>query len=201
MRDPLSDSAWAKQWVKLVVACESDRPVPISVSGDTTEFVLASWNLAQAWHPDRRPSPWEYLPRLAEDHRVQVFALQEAARPPIPIANSEPPADDLDLWRLPIPAADRNFCSAVVSLDDTLEFLPRRPIPVLDAVYGQFFACHPGQFSVVDLILGNCERVTVVSLYGMWDRLHEHGALYADASLHRAISDLTVFEVPRPEAR
>lgn len=32
----------------------------------------------------------------------------------------------------------------------------------------------------------------MVSLYGIWDRVGERGDLYADASLHRAISDLAV---------
>ena len=95
-------------------------------------------------------------------------------------------------------AATVSFCSAVVTLDENLEFLPRRPVPVPGAAYGQFFACHPGQFAVADIVLSNQERVTVVSLYGMWDRLRDGGDLYADASLHRAISDLTVLFADRP---
>jgi len=61
------------------------------------------------------------------------------------------------------------------------------------------FACsHPGQFAVSDVTLADGGRLTVVSLYGIWDLVAgpPRGS-YVEASLHRAISDLSVvFQEP-----
>ena len=48
------------------------------------------------------------------------------------------------------------------------------------------FTCsHPGQFAVGDVELGNGHKLTLISLYGIWDRMEDSGDLYVDATLHR----------------
>jgi hypothetical protein len=63
------------------------------------------------------------------------------------------------------------------------------------------FACsHPGQFAVSDVALPGGGRLTVVSLYGIWDLAAGTGHKYVEATLHRAISDLSVvFQQPQAD--
>ena len=60
------------------------------------------------------------------------------------------------------------------------------------------FACsHPGQFAVSDIALAGGGRLIVVSLYGIWDLVSGTRDRYVEATLHRAISDLSVvFQEP-----
>jgi hypothetical protein len=69
---------------------------------------------------------------------------------------------------------------------------PREPTELHDAVDGDLACSHPGQFAVADVDLDGGRRLTVVSLYGIWDRMLDSGDNYVEATLHRAISDLTV---------
>jgi len=149
-------------------------------------FAVGSWNMNQ------QDSSWAYLRTLGSDHGVQVALLQEAAHPKATNAiESEPRADEREAWLLPVPpVARRNYCSAVVALDAGLHLEPRRPTPLALAKYGKFAISHPGQFAVADVPVADI-TLTVVSLYGIWDRMHDSGDLYAEATLHRAISDLT----------
>ena len=121
--------------------------------------------------------------------------LQEARRPEGEWSVSmqvEPPVDDTEAWTLPVPVAERRYCSAVAGFDPRIRLRERRPVPLARAPYGAFAATHPGQFAVVDVELPDGSRITVVSLYGIWERMADSGDLYADATLHRAISDLAV---------
>jgi hypothetical protein len=61
------------------------------------------------------------------------------------------------------------------------------------------FACsHPGQFAVSDVALASGGRLIAVSLYGIWDLISGPPRRnYVEATLHRAISDLSVvFQEP-----
>ena len=85
----------------------------------------------------------------------------------------------------------RSFASAVVAIGNHT-ITPRPPTELHEVVDGDLACSHPGQFAVADIRLDGGRRVTVVSLYGIWDRMTDSGDLYAEATLHRAISDLTV---------
>jgi hypothetical protein len=69
---------------------------------------------------------------------------------------------------------------------------PRDPVELHEVVDGEFAYSHPGQFAVGDIELDSGPRLTVVSLYGIWDRRIDSRDLFVEAILHRAISDLTV---------
>lgn len=150
-------------------------------------LTLASWNM------NRTASSWSYLPELRAKHEVDVFLLQEAGRPALPPAGFvvEPGPEERERWRI---LPKRYYCSAIASPSDGPAVTPRRPVPLRDAKadWGEFVASHPGQFAVADIATAGGDVVTVVSLYGIWDKIPETGRLFADGSLHRAISDLTV---------
>ena len=115
---------------------------------------------------------------------------------------THPTLDDDQRWRIAVPrfyrAANgainqtrRWFASAVVATGDRL-IAPREPVELHQVVDGAFACSHPGQFAVGDIDLDDGGRLTLVSLYGIWDRMTDSGNLFVEATLHRAISDLTV---------
>lgn len=63
--------------------------------------------------------------------------------------------------------------------------------PLATSPYGEIAASHPGQFSAATLSGPGLPEVLVISLYGLWDKMTDNGEIYSEASLHRAISDLT----------
>jgi endonuclease/exonuclease/phosphatase family metal-dependent hydrolase len=162
-----------------------------------TMFTVLSWNMNQ------RFDAWKRLRLLVAQHEVAV-ALQEAKRPMrLPEAwRTHPPADDEQRWRIAVPrfyrASDgalketrRWFASAIVDIGDRA-IAPREPVELHQVVDGGFACSHPGQFAVGDVQLDDGRQLTVVSLYGIWDRMTDSGDLFVEATLHRAISDLTI---------
>src|ERR1035437_9832749 len=91
---------------------------------------------------------------------------------------------------MPVPtAAKRNFASAVAVRGDA-PIEPWTPTPIGQAAYSAPAISHPGQWVAVGI--GEPERrVWIVSLYGIWDTMPDNGDIFAEATLHRALSDLT----------
>jgi len=156
-------------------------------------ITVATWNMHQ------QASAWDYLGRLRDEHGVQVVLLQEARSPagPGPWAAITPDPEDESLWRISVPPRyKRNYASAVVLLDDGLSFHPQPATPLADARYDQFAASHPGQFAVAKVGLPDLgQPLVVVSLYGVW---HQPSGNGAEATVHRAISDLTPLFLTEP---
>jgi hypothetical protein len=74
--------------------------------------------------------------------------------------------------------------------------MPREPAELRQVADDGFACSHPGQFAVSDVALPG-GRLTVFSLYGIWDLIAGTRDRYVEASLHRAISDLSVvFQQP-----
>jgi hypothetical protein len=157
-----------------------------------------------SWNMNQRYEAWQHMRTLVELHGAAVALLQEARRPErLPEGwRSHPSVDDDERWRIAVPrfyrAADgalretrRRFGSAVVATGDRV-IAPREPVELHQVVDGDFACSHPGQFAVVDVILDDGRRLTVISLYGIWDRMSDSGDLFVEATLHRAISDLTL---------
>jgi hypothetical protein len=82
-----------------------------------------------------------------------------------------------------------------VLLDETLTLSPLRVKPLTEAAYDSFeqqvlAASHPGQFAAARVdVPGTHQPLILVSLYGVWHTPWSGNG--AEASLHRAISDLT----------
>lgn len=144
------------------------------------------------WNMRHNPAAWERLARLGDEHAVQVALVQEAVPPPNPAAwRTHPgPAETL-AWRVRAHNnVTRNFASAVIVLDDDLDMEVIDAAPLGEAEYRRFAVSHPGQFAVAAITTPLGGRLTVVSLYGVWDGDARY--IYAEATLHRAISDLTI---------
>jgi hypothetical protein len=153
-------------------------------------FRVASWNMHQ------QASSWAYLETLRTDFAIDVFLLQEAGRPDrAPGGLLEPSWMELDRWKTPVPEVKRrHYCSVVLVPDEDAIFRPRVPTPLSKAKYGEFVACHPGQFAVAELTPPGLagERLTLISLYGIWEDMKpDNRLIYAEATLHRAISDFS----------
>lgn len=64
------------------------------------------------------------------------------------------------------------------------------PTPLGEAKYGAPVISHPGQWVAIEVLL---ERpLWLVSLYGLWETVPDSKDIYAEATLHRALSDLAL---------
>lgn len=143
------------------------------------------------WNMQHNPAAWNRLDELGRTHGVQVALLQEAVPPSGGDWRTFPSVGDSDKWVISAPAGRRrNFASAVVVLDRALAARPVLPTALGAAEYGKFAVSHPGQFSVAEVDTHSGQTITVISLYGIWDRDDRY--LFSEATLHRAISDLTL---------
>lgn len=160
-------------------------------------LTVMSWNMHQ------RFDAWEHLETLVTEHGVAGALLQEAKKPRgLPEGwESYPDSTDEKRWRITVPryrmAGDeikeiqRWYASAIIATGDR-QIAPRVPTELNESMERRFACSHPGQFAVGDIELDNGRKVTFISLYGIWDRMEDSGDLYVDATLHRAISDLTI---------
>ena len=140
---------------------------------------IISWNIA------RRHAAWECLPESDAD----VALLQEASMPP----------DDV-VARIavdPVPFCDENgrriSRSAIAKLSDRapIEWLTPAPLDQPDS--GDFVATHPGAISAAMVTPLKGEPFTVVSFAAEYESPYHSGWKVTDASLHRIISDLSLF--------
>ena len=158
------------------------RPAETVERGAATVSVVsnvlgASMLSVITWNVHQNAEAWSYLPCLRDDHGAQIALLQEAQPPPS--SNQWPGVtpDPLEpaLWRLPVPpdVRRRDFASAIVVLDGTIEFGPILACPLSDAPptgrqpwSAGLAASHPGQFSVARIELDG-HNIVLVSLYGI----------------------------------
>ena len=163
-------------------------------------LTVVSWNMNQG----RGGDAWQHLQSLVDDNVAAVALVQEARRPELlPHSwRTHPEAHDAERWRIAVPRSYRLadgttrptrrwFASAIVATGDR-PIASRDPAELHEVVDGEFACSHPGQFSVGDIELESGQRLTVVSLYGIWDQMVDSRDLFVEATLHRAISDLTV---------
>ena len=160
-----------------------------------------------SWNMNHRAEAWPHLHDLVAKHQVAAAMLQEARNPrSLPDGwTSNPPVTDTndnEAWRLAVPGWYRArsgelkktlrwYASAVVT-PPGIEAVPRIPLSLHKAPDGEFAVCHPGQLAVTDLPLDDGRSLTVISLYGIWDTMLDNkDRRYTEATLHRAISDLT----------
>jgi hypothetical protein len=161
---------------------------------------------------NRRFDAWGHLRDLVAAHGVEAALVQEAIDPVqlgtqdpgrLPSGwSTHPAAGDSERWRVSVPLyrltgtgeraeTMRRWCSAVVTTGNRL-IAPRVPEPLQPGLDGAFSCSHPGQFAVGDIALEDGQQLTLISLYGIWDRMGDSGDIFVEATLHRAISDLTM---------
>ena len=142
---------------------------------------LISWNIA------RRPEAWRQL----LDSGADVALLQEAAEPPGDVA-ARIEVDDAP-WYTAGADAPRAWRTAVVLLTKAVSVEWLKPRVISEAAPGDLAVSRLGTLAAAHVTASDGTRVTVASMYGLWERpLASTGSgwIYADASAHRVISDL-----------
>lgn len=146
---------------------------------------ILSWNIAH------RAEPWR---RLLESD-ADVALLQEAKAPPVEIADRF--ATDDQPWRI---AAEGLVCpwrAAVVGLSQRVQLRFIQPHSLPNAPLRSFGVSRPGTLAAAEVSDPDSgEKLAVISLYGFWEEASSSAQqpwIFADASVHRIISDLSVF--------
>ena len=144
---------------------------------------LISWNIAhreEAWH------------RLL-DTDADVALLQEATEPPPDVASRI--EVDAEPWHTYGAGATRPWRAAVVRLTNRVQVDWLTPISIEQAVAGDLAVSRRGTLAAAEVAEPGGMCCTVVSMYGLWEKPHRSTGskwIYADASVHRLISDLAV---------
>jgi exonuclease III len=145
---------------------------------------LVSWNIG------RRIAAWN---ELANNPELDVALLQEASAPPAGlnfniVAGAE--WTTLSGWgKLP-------FCAAIAQCSKRFEVVAYPQVrPFGEASGAELVVSRPGSIAVATVAAdGLVDPIVVVSIYSAWERpvpYDEKGWIYADASAHRLISDLS----------
>jgi hypothetical protein len=145
---------------------------------------LVSWNL----HCDRKS-----FSSLAEDsYRYHVALVQEMPALVPPEGVRVLPGDGNE-WRTH-GWEKRAFRTAIVALDPSVRIEPISTHPLGVGGADDLAVSRVGSLTAAKIDLGGGDIVTVVSVYSAWERpipYCDGGWLYADASAHRLISDLS----------
>lgn len=143
---------------------------------------LISWNIA------RRAEAWRWL----LDSDADVALLQEATEPSPDVASRI--EIDAEPWHTAGAGVTLPWRAAVVRLTNRVEVDWLKPVPIEQAAPGDLAVSRRGTFAAVEVAEADGVRCTVVSMYGLWEKPHRStvsGWIYADASVHRLISDLS----------
>jgi hypothetical protein len=143
---------------------------------------LLSWNMAHV------AAHWA---DITNDEGLDIALLQEAVPPPSGVVLQTVPTVN-ERWTTA--GGNRRFCAAIARLSDrvSLTAIPTKPL----AVAGQddLGVSLPGTLAACELTQKSGEQITVASIYGAWTSpvpWKNGGWIYADASVHRLISDLS----------
>lgn len=143
---------------------------------------IVSWNIGQ------HDEPWHELVNSNFD-----VALVQEAKPPPPEIASLVEVDQSLPWCTA--GGRRPWRTAVVRLSDRVTMRPCTLRSIEDAQPGDLRVSRIGTLAVADIVAGLADEVvTVVSMYGAWEKpVEDTGSqwIYADASVHRLISDLS----------
>lgn len=145
---------------------------------------IISWNIAH------RKEPWFHLLNSGAD----IALLQEASQPPREIFGEI--QLDNEPWETARPGVNSPWRTVVVKLSDQLDFEWIKPVAIDYAEMGQFAVSRLGTISAAQVRDHGELPLILISMYGFWERPHELTGgnwIYADASVHRVISDLSTF--------
>ena len=125
---------------------------------------------------------------VCEQH-VDVVLLQEARRPPSGAKFEMVPSIDTD-WRT-AGSARRNWCTAIAGPSGRVGLRPHPLADNYDPEPGVLLVSRAGTLCVADVIRDGQVVLTVASMYAPWERALRGSAIYADASAHRLLCDLS----------
>jgi Endonuclease/Exonuclease/phosphatase family len=141
-----------------------------------------------SWNCGRRPAAWSEAMASGAD----VLLLQEAPSRPIPSG-----------WRVVAPSPDVPWqtggrkpraWSVTIAVREAIDAEPVSTAPLERAEPAQLGVSRTGTIAAAVLTLPNQPRITVASIYAPWEGpVSSTGGswIYADASAHRIISDLS----------
>lgn len=142
-----------------------------------------------SWNINHRAEPWRQL--LCTD--ADVALLQEAAAPPQEFASRV----DAEPWLTAGSGMLRTWRTAVVRLSDRVDVNWFQPKAIVDAACREFAVSRLGTLSAAEVTLRSSrETFTLLSMYGAWENPLSNTKsswIYADGSVHRLVSDLSVF--------
>lgn len=139
-----------------------------------------------AWNMAHRRAAWPYL----LDSDADIALLQEATEPPGGV--SARLTVDSALWK----TGTQKWRAAIAKLSDRADVKWLEARPLADARAGELGVSRPGTLSAAVVTPSVGEPFVAVSVYAMWEGPHavtKGRFIYADASVHRLISDLSVF--------
>ncbi len=142
---------------------------------------LISWNIGH------RAEPWR---RLLESD-ADVALLQEATEPPHEVVSKV--GIDAEPWLTEGAGAPRPWRTAVVQLTNRVRVEWLKPFRIFEASGGDLAVSRLGTLSAAKVIAPDGKSVLLASMYGLWEKPHSSTGsswIYADASVHRVISDL-----------
>jgi exonuclease III len=140
-----------------------------------------------AWNIARSSEAWRLL--IASD--ADIALLQEAREPPADVAeriNVDPAP-----WRT---GPNRLWRTAIVKLSNRAEVRWLESKPLTDACAGELGVSRPGTLAAAIVTPSSGEPFIAASVYAPWEKPHsltKGNFIYADASVHRLISDLSAF--------
>ena len=144
---------------------------------------VISWNIAH------REEAW----RALCDTDADIALVQEAPEPQadMPPAFEYRPAT----WRT-AGAGHRPWRAAVVKLSNRIDVQWLEPTPIENARDGDLTVSRAGTLDAAIVTPPTGEAFVVVSMYALWEKPHPTTSsswIYADGSVHRLISDISVF--------
>lgn len=143
---------------------------------------LVAWNIA------RRAEAW----RLLANSDADVALLQEATEPPADIAERFE-VDPL-AWRTAGSGVSRPWRTAIVKLSSRVALRWLHPNSIEEAQEAELAVSRVGTLAAATVTSTSGESLLLASMYAPWEKPHPStgGAwIYADASVHRVISDLS----------
>ena len=144
---------------------------------------IISWNLN--WYFRRDGSPWRCLPDAGAD----IALLQEAGQPPVDVAKR------IEVDPAPFPD-ETNFKSrsAIAKLSDRVQISWLTPVPLKQRESEDHFeVTHPYSISAAIVTPPEGKPFTVISFAASYEYPYRSSGKITDASVHRAISDLSLF--------
>lgn len=142
-----------------------------------------------SWNIRRRMPAWTLI---AEDRSIDIALLQEAIPPPPGLGLHVTPSTD-ERWVTA--GSDINFRTAVAWRADRISAHPRALGGIGECT--RDVLSRPGTLTALDVVLDD-GPITFVSAYSFWERpcsSKERSWIYADASAHRLISDISALLV------
>ena len=146
---------------------------------------IISWNIAG------RHEPWRWL----RDSDADLALVQEAGPPPEDAEgrlNAGPYP-----WTTPGKDATRSWRTAVVRLSDRVQVDWTEAPALLESNWDGLGASRPGSLAVARVTESGGAPLLVVSMYALWEypeaSVGQSSLIFADASAHRLISDLSRF--------